>query len=135
MRHSYQHNSSRPKYYCTLYISIDVSTLQSVLLQGLLKNLLTCVLQNSIPLLSTINKSMNQCKLCSECLIFSLLLNLFITGRYIFFCEYHVSWKCGPIKLCTCLNCGSIQVFCNNRSSISSLIHRNLMIFHLINSY
>ena len=65
----------------------------------------------------------------------SQLLNLFITGRYIIFCEYNSRWKYGNIKNCAYLNCGSIQVFCNNRSGISSLIHRNGMILQLINSY
>ena len=62
----------------------------------------------------------------------SQLLNLFITGGCICFGEYHIRWKCGLIKLCTCLNCVSIQVFFNNRSRISSLIHRNGMILHSI---
>ena len=33
------------------------------------------------------------------------------------------------------LNCGSVQVFCNNRSGISSLVHRNGMILQLRNYY
>ena len=65
----------------------------------------------------------------------SQLLNLFITGGYIFFCEYHVSWKWGLIKLCPYLKCCSIQVSRNNIISISSLIHRNGLILHLRNSY
>ena len=33
------------------------------------------------------------------------------------------------------LNCGSVQLFWNNRSGISNLIHRNGMILHLRKSY
>ena len=65
----------------------------------------------------------------------SQLLNLFITGGDILFCKYHVSWKCCLIKLCAYLHCGSVQLFFNNRSGISSLIHRNVMILQLRNYY
>ena len=65
----------------------------------------------------------------------SQLLNFFITGRYTFFCAYHVRWKCGLIKLFAHLNCGSVQLFRINRSGISSLIHRNGMILQLRNFY
>ena len=46
----------------------------------------------------------------------SQLINFFITGRYIFFCKYYVSWQCGLVKICAYLNCGSVQVFCKNIS-------------------
>ena len=65
---------------------------------------------------------MNQCKLWSSVVNFEFPrqpFNLFITGRCIIFCEYHIRWQFGLIKNCTFLNCGSIQVFCKNRSSIS----------------
>ena len=65
----------------------------------------------------------------------SQLPNLFITGRYIFFCKYHVRWKCSLVKLVAYLKCGSFQLFCNNRSGISSLIHRNETILQLRSSY
>ena len=65
----------------------------------------------------------------------SQLIKFFITGGYIFFCEYHVSWKCGLINIFAYLNCDSIQLFCNNRSSISSLFHRNVIILHLRQYY
>ena len=65
----------------------------------------------------------------------SKLLNLFITGGDILFCKDHVSCQCCLIKLVAYLKCGSIQVFCNNRSGISGLIHINGMILKLRNSY
>ena len=65
----------------------------------------------------------------------SQLINLLITGGDIFFCKYHVSWKCCLVKLCAYLNCGSVQLFFNNRSGISSLIYRNGMILQLRNYY
>ena len=45
-----------------------------------------------------------------------------VGGDTLFFKD-HVSWQCYLIKLVAYLNCGIIQVFCNNRSIISSLIH------------
>ena len=65
----------------------------------------------------------------------SQLLNFFITGGDILFCKYCVSWIYCLIKLVAYLNCGSIQVFCNTRSAISCLIHRNGMILQLRNYY
>ena len=98
------------------------------------EKLLTCALENSNLLMYKLQ--VNQWTNTSSVVNVkfpSQLLNLFITGSCFIFFEYHIRWKCGLIKLCEYLNCSSIQAFCNNRSSISSLIHRNTMIFHLIN--
>ena len=69
-------------------------------------------------------------------IIFSIqTFNLLINCWYIFFGKDHVRRKCCLIKLFAYLHSGSIQVFSNNWGSISSLIHRNLMVFQLRNSY
>ena len=63
----------------------------------------------------------------------SQLLNLLITGRCTRLGEYHIQWKSGLIKLFNCLECGSIQILIHNISSISILIYRKGMSFHLGN--
>ena len=118
-----------------IVLQAQIHVVPNVYQQMYLKTLLTCVLKNSISLLQTIDKSMIVCKLCSEYYFSSQLLNLFITGGDILFCKNRVSWQCCLVKLVDYLNCGSVQVFCNNRSGISSLIHRNIMILQLISSY
>ena len=59
-------------------------------------------------------------------------LKFLITGKCIIFGEYHIKCKSSLIKLFTCINYGIIQVLSHNRSSISILIYRNIMVVYLL---